>query len=397
MAVGTRVRRARGVAVALAVSVAVVVVVHRAQDGASTATSAAGASATPGVTALPAGRCTVGDRYGGISPDGTLPGASPAEAGHLLDEVVESGATRVRLGAVWSLVEPEPGRTQWASIDATLLAARARGLQVLLLLTYTPAWARPAGTDDKTAPASEAAVAAFGAFARAAATRYVQQGVTAFEIWNEPNVDAFWAPAPDPAGYARLLRAAAAGIRAVIPTATIVTGGLAPAADAADGRQISPLTFVRDLYAEGAQNLFTAVGLHPYAFPVLPKQPGTGSYNAFQRAPRLHEVMAEHGDDAKRIWFTEFGAPTGRAKDAVTDEQQAATVSQGYAALPDWPWAGPLFTYTLRDAGTDPQDREQNFGLRRYDDTPKPAWAAFQRAMSAPGSGCPQHPRPGRR
>ncbi len=342
----------------------------------------------------PASPQSAGARYGGFSPDGSFPFLTESAVEHDLDEMVATGASWVRLGAVWSIVESSQGSYDWTSADRQVLPARARGLNVLLILTYTPDWARSTPGDDKVGPTSASAVAAFGAFARAAAARYGPQGVTAFEIWNEPNISPFWAPRPNPAAYTRLLTSAAAGIRAVNPAATIVTGGLAPAGDPADGSQISPLTFTKDLYANGAQGSFTALGLHPYSFPALPDDTSTASWNAFQRAPLLHDVMASHGDGAKFIWFTEFGAPTGTSSAAVSDDLQAQTITRGYAMLSRWPWAGPLFTYTLRDAGTDRADREQNFGLRRYDDTPKPAWRAYVSAMQATApSGSFGHPR----
>ncbi|MBY4225587.1 hypothetical protein HQO39_00940 [Rhodococcus fascians] len=38
------------------------------------------------------------------------------------------------------------------------------------------------------------------------------------------------------------------------------------------------------------------------------------------------------------------------------------------------PYIGPVFVHSLRDAGTDPADAEQNFGLLRADFTHKPAF-----------------------
>ena len=116
------------------------------------------------------------------------------------------------------------------------------------------------GTSDKSPPADPAA---FARFAAQAARRYAPLGVHHWEIWNEPNLAAFWMPRADPAAYARLLVDAAAAIRAADPRAVVILGGLAPGAD--DGGNRSPLGFLRDVYAAGAKCAFDAVGFIPTA------------------------------------------------------------------------------------------------------------------------------------
>src|SRR5690348_16301399 len=86
-----------------------------------------------------------------------------------------------------------------------------------------------------------------------------------------------------------------------------------------------------------------------------------------------NSLMAAHGDATTQIWATEYGAPTG-GPSSITEQAQADLVSQ---ALPLWysrPYAGPLFWYSGRDTGTSTTDREQHFGLLRYDGTAKPAY-----------------------
>lgn len=315
--------------------------------------------------------------HSGIAPDGTFPFLSPSQLARQMDLIALSGTRWVRLGIVWSVVEERRGTFDWSSSDRVIEAAHARGLRVLALVTYTPAWA--SGSDnDKVAPRDPTDIRAF---AGAAAARYAPRGVHAWEIWNEPNIAATWAPRPDPPAYAQLLRTVAHQVRAVDPDATIVTGGLAPAPDASDRTTIGPSTFLRRLYAAGAASSFSAVGLHPYSFPFLPLQPGTSGFNAFLRAPVIHEVMAAHGDADKSVWFTEFGAPTGTSGDAVSEQNQADGLVQAYSQALCWPWVGPVFLYTLRDSGADRRDREQNFGLLHHDFTPKPAWFAYRRLM----------------
>jgi hypothetical protein len=90
---------------------------------------------------------------------------------------------------------------------------------------------------------------------------------------------------------------------------------------------------------------------------------------------RLHEVMAANSDGALDIWATEFGYPTGGPR-AVSEQRQAAYVKP---ALDIWygrSFAGPLLWYSGRDTGTSTGDREEHFGLLRYDGSAKKAYDA---------------------
>jgi hypothetical protein len=228
-----------------------------------------------------------------------------------------------------------------------------------------------------------------------AAQRYPD--VTTWEIWNEPNVATFWYPRPDPEGYTALLLRASAAIRAVDPNATIITGGLAPASDSANGSQIDVRSFLTRVYDAGGGRAFDAVGLHPYSFPHLPTY--AADYNTFVTTPGLYRVMVDHGDAAKRIWGTEVGAPTAGGDGSVTESLQAKIATQAYEHWTAWPFTGPLIWFAFEDAGSDPDNRDDHFGLVAADGREKPAAAVFraivralvarQQSASGPTSGQP--------
>lgn len=81
----------------------------------------------------------------------------------------------------------------------------------------------------------------------------------------------------------------------------------------------------------------------------------------------LYDTMVRNGDGQKKIWLTEFGAPTGTAGNAVNDEQQAAIIAGGLSLARSLSYVGPLFVYEIRDAQTGSSDTEDNFGLLRTD------------------------------
>jgi hypothetical protein len=294
-----------------------------------------------------------------------------------LDGIAATGARWLRIDFYWAIVQAGgPDSWDWSGTDRVVEAVHRRGMEVLALAAYTPEWARPPGTSDHHPPLDPET---FGRFMREAVARYAPSGVDTWEIWNEPNVDVFWSPAPDPGAYARLLRVAYDAVKSVDPDATVVSGGLAAQPDAADGSSYSAGTFLTGVYDGGGGGAFDAVGLHPQSFPALPLEPFV--WNSFYGAPLVYQVMVRHGDGHKRIWATEFATPTGGFTTAVTPERQADIVSEGYRAWVAWPFTGPLIVYAYRDRGDDAQDFEAHFGLVYHDRTPKPALHAFERAV----------------
>jgi hypothetical protein len=332
---------------------------------------------------------TMGQSAGFAQTSWMLLWGSDAEVDADLDAMVATGAKWLRFDFDWASAEPTPGSYRWTYIDRVVSKARARNLRILATPAYTPAWARPAGTSDKHGPTDPAA---YAAFVKAAARRYAPMGVHHWEIWNEPNVQQFWQPQPNVSQYAAMLRAAAVAIRSVDAKAVVLSAGLAPAADTADGRYVSPRTFLSRLYQAGAGASFDAVGMHPYAWPYGIS--AVGDWNQWSSMPKTYDIMVANGDGAKKIWATEYGAPTGTNSRSVSEADQARFVKE---AFPEWAsheWSGPVFWYSFRDAGTDRADLEDNFGLQRRDATAKPALAEFKRSMALAGPGSSTVPIP---
>ncbi len=330
----------------------------------------------------------------GIALGSSLVGASDQRIAADLDDVAALGATWVRADLPWASVEPAAaGRDSWGFFDRLVAAAGARRLQVLPVLAYSPGWARPAGcTSEQCAPADPAP---FAAFAAAAAARYAPLGIHTWEIWNEPNTREFWRPAPDPAAYVALLAATAPAMRAVDPSVRLVSGGLSPAATG-DGR-ISQTDYLSAMCRLGAGRFVDAVGYHPYSYPVPPAYPAP--WNAWAQmtatTPSFASILAACGGARPRIWITEYGAPTGgpgatatvddfrigHSPDHVDEQLQARMAAEALRLAVTTPAVGAFFWYSERDLGTDPGDREDFFGLRRADGTPKPAWDALRSAI----------------
>ena len=165
---------------------------------------------------------------------------------------------------------------------------------------------------------------------------------------------------------------------------TVLSGGLAPATD--DGTNIAPITFLTDMYGDGAKGSFDALGYHAYSAPTLPDtySPSSGWSQMNQTSPSLRSVMTANGDGAKQIWITEVGAPSAGPM-GVGTTGQAQEVTEATQGAKSTPWIGAEFFYTYQDAATNPDF----YGLRNADGSPKPAWTALAAALSRGGSTAP--------
>jgi hypothetical protein len=317
----------------------------------------------------------------GIAAGGSLQNEDATTQARDLSLDTAAGARWIRLDINWAQIQNGgPASYNWAPQDALIQRAEAAGLNVLGVILYTPAWARPARTGSNYGPSPSA----YATFASTAVAHYAAMGVHAYEVWNEPNTSNFWAPAPDPAAYTALLRAAYVAIKGSDPNATVVTGGTAPAPT--NATSYSPVDFLSAIYANGGGGYFDAVGHHPYCAPANPgdAQAWSAWYQMYGTSPSLRSVMVANGDGDKKIWATEYGAPTnGPAGSFVTQAQQATMITRAYQLFASYPWAGPLFFYQGRDQGTDTSTRENFYGFLNYDSTPKPSYAAYRAVAAA--------------
>ncbi len=331
----------------------------------------------------------------GIAAGSSLTSLSEPQLQSRFAGMRDLGVKWVRFDVDWSIIQADgPNSYNWADYDRVMSAAKQYQLNVLGIIDYSPGWARASacGGSAKCEPEN---VDTYAKFAGEVAARYANFGVNCWEIWNEPNNKAFWQPSPSTSNYSRLLIAAYAEIKRRNAGAFIITGGTSPAATA--GGNIAPVDFLAGIYANNGGHSFDAVSHHPYTFPYPPSFAVPHAWNQMAATPTsLRSIMVAHGDGAKTIWLTEVGAPTGGPDTSATttnyssgfggqqvDEAlQALIVSEASRLFGTYRWAGPMFWYSYQDSGTDSSDKENFFGLLRYDGTRKPAYAVYQRAIA---------------
>lgn len=321
------------------------------------------------------------DAASGIGMTLHLRGADAATVKHEFDLMADMGVTWVRIDIDWSAVQPKRRSLYWAQTDLLVNEAVAHQMNVLVMLGFSPEWARSTSSRLFSYPthARPTNLADLANFAQIATQRYAPLGVHSWEVWNEPNTAQFWPTRPDADEYGQLFRAVATAIRGVDSRATLLIGGLGPQYDGS-AAEVPPSVYLEQLYANGTAQLADGIAVHPYSYPNLPMDPSQRQVGGFSDLPALQAVMNNHGDGDKKIWITEFGAPTGTSVNAVSEADQTAIMLQAQQQVASWDWAGPLMYYELVDGGTDPADGEQNFGVLRADLSLKAAANALMEA-----------------
>ena len=284
------------------------------------------------------------------------------------------GITSVRVDADWRWVQPTSSKVfDWTQLDHEVNSILAVGMSVDLIIDGCPQWAAAAEASGYASP-QPASSGLYATWAAEVAARYSPRGINYFEIWNEPNNVHFWQPKPDPAAYTADLKAAYAAIKAIDPSALIISGGLAP--EKTDGANYSPIAFLKAMYAAGAGGSFDALGYHPYSFPALPStyEPWSAWSQMTQTNPSIRSVMTNNGDSGKSVWITEFGAPSS-GPFGVGETAQRTALSQAIAYAKNARWIGAFYIYTWQDTTVGP-DTDNWFGLVTSNGSPKSSYSA---------------------
>jgi hypothetical protein len=361
----------------------------------TTAAQPQGAAPDPAdssTTTIGATPSTAANSHVAIAAGGGLVYLGTEDLEEYFRQLREFGSTWVRWDIDWSEIQVESAeRYDWEASDRVADMAKKYGIKSLAVITYAPGWAQEEGCPaGRHCPPSQAG--SFARFAGIAAAHYAVR-IDAWEIWNEPNYEASWYPAADAEAYAALLVAASAAIKEAAPHATVISGGLATIGSD-DGSNLTMATFVRTLYRTGANQTTDALAIHPYTYPY-----GTTaavSRNGWQELRSLRQLMESGGDASKKIWITEYGAPTGGPGSVRSLGDAAFTLERDFLREEDQKqlaedvigsyreqraYLGPLFWYSLRDEGTDSSTTENFFGLLRADGSPKPAYPVLREAF----------------
>lgn len=289
------------------------------------------------------------------------------------------GLSWVRLALHWMLLEPEPGQYQLEGTDRMMALVKQAGLHSLVYVVGTPRFASsaPAGAPyaDKYSPTDPQVYAQRMV---ALAQRYPM--VDAWQVWNEPNIPAFWQPRIDPEGYARLLQPAVAALRKAVPTKPIAMAGMAYHSEMA-GRGGLMLEAMGKL---GAYKLKLIACYHPYM--AEPEGAEGGARDFLTHTPFVNRGLRAQG--VTQIWATEWGWSSydgPKEEQPIVGEAGQAGYTLKRLALMATQDFDRTFLFTLADLDARAGVRDRRYGLLREDGRPKPVYHALQRFLAICG------------
>jgi hypothetical protein len=295
--------------------------------------------------------------------DPAHPIRSYADVRGLVSLAKAAGAGVISTSASFRTMQPFPKRPmRFGYIDRTIEAAREAGLQVRLQIMGMPRWALEEPTDPGQPPRTEAELATWTELVTAL-MEHVDGKIDYLEVWNEPNVEKGWPTGPDPAEFARLLAATYPAVHAVSPTTQVVSGGLAS----------NDIGYLQKVY-----KAFKELGLKTAPFDMLGAHPFSGDHapdsvdpaKRYDRDPfglydenftgfmGLHQVLVDHGDEAKPVYITQFGYSTraDSGQKAVPDALRAQYLTQALKQTTCVHYVPILSWYALHPTPWDPQE-----------------------------------------
>lgn len=318
----------------------------------------------------------------------------------IFDLAQQAHAGIVRTTVYWSrIAEKRPANAtspfdsayRFDDLDEFVRNAGLHGMEVMLTIWGTPAWAN-AGKGQNYAPTR---LTDLQNFARALATRYSGRFpgypfVRYYTIGNESNLGQFLSPQYDskgkpvaPAIYARMYRAAYAGIKQGNPRALVGIGETSARGrdhvlgQAGTQESESPGKFAELLSLQRPVLRFDAWSHHPY--PTSPNQRPTQRVRwpnvTLTQLPKFEESLdAWFNRKEIPIWITEYGYETKPGEPhGVTRSQQAAYARQAINIAANDPRVSMFIWFILRD---DPTSAWQS-GLVDRNGTRKPAFGVF--------------------
>jgi len=272
-----------------------------------------------------------------------------------LELIRRMGAAWIRDELYWSNIEREKGKFEFPEYyDAYMKAAGKLGIRPLIIFNYANRH-----YDKGLAPHTDEGRKAFARYCVELMKRYGQI-CRHWEVWNEPNIG-FWQPKPNPEDYTNLLKTVYETVKSVDPQAIVV--GVCTAG--------TDFKFIEEVLKRGGGKFMDAISVHPYRYPRSPE-----ATDFVGEMKRLKELLDKYGAGHLKVWLTEFGYPT-HITGGTPQWLSAAYIVRTFLWALTLPFIERLFVYDFQDDGEDPTYNEHNFGLIRFDSSPKVGYAAF--------------------
>lgn len=277
-----------------------------------------------------------------------------------LTKIQNAGIKWIRIDFNWHEIEISRGYFKWSKIDKVVNNSIKKDLSILAILAYTPSWAN--NGQSKNYPPLKKHY--WTNFVKKAVSRYKNK-IKYWSMWNEPNLEKFWAGTLDE--YVdKILIPGSKTAKSVDPSCKIV------------GPDLAHLTTEKEMWnvwlrgiLRKAKNHLDIISHHiydikgpSYIFDKLENDQGP-------LIPSVLRVLKEEGVDNKPFWITETGWPT----DEVGEEVQSKYYLEFLQSMRIKLYINKIFFYEIID---DPRPEIPKFGIIYSDYTPKKAYYTYK-------------------
>ncbi len=244
------------------------------------------------------------------------------------------GVGLIRQTFDWRTIETSPGRYDLRYHDDYVAKLASHGIRVLPILFNAPSFRSGTTRTRPTYPPRKNS--SMATFAQVLVRRYGPSGslwrerpgvpkvpITAWQIWNEPNLPVYWRGRPSARGYAAMLKTVGRAIKRAHRRAEIVSAGLPPSRL----RGAVPLSrYIAQLYRARVGRTISSLAINSYA----------KDQRELARLLRsVRRLMNRRGGRRDKIWITELGWATAgpRSRFRVGTQGQARRIDRGYAFI----------------------------------------------------------------
>jgi hypothetical protein len=276
---------------------------------------------------------------------------------------LQVGSVWTRQNYNWAAVETSNGQRNWQAVannEADIVTASKAGINVILIMGGTPAWALKEGYSCGAIAPEQ--MENFGLFVFDAVQRYSAPpyNIRYWEFWNEPDVSNFlgcWGDENDPyyggAYYAEMLKVAYLATKTANPDVQVLVGGLLLDCNPLNPPEIpgkpgeykgcEPSTFLEGILSAGGGDYFDGVSFHAYDY----YSGAVGQYSNFNwasswnttgpvliaKANYLRQLLSKYGFANKYLMNTEVAVMCGRdGTEAICQTQDYQLTKAYYAA-----------------------------------------------------------------
>jgi polysaccharide biosynthesis protein PslG len=300
-----------------------------------------------------------------------------------------TGVRTFRFALSWPSVQPRRDVRNFGGVDLLVGDLAAQGIRPVPFIYGSPSWV--AKRPNRPPLGSARKQRAWRKFLASVVRRYKPGGdywtgdylgdhpgakpkpITAWQIWNEPNLPKYFSGNHITRKYAKLVKISNGAITAVDRRAKVVLAGLTGYA------RPRAWNFLDKLYrVNGIKRHFDVAALHPYAATI-------GQFRTELR--RIRGVMGRHHDGRTALWLTEVGWGSAQTRFPLTKglRGQKRMLKRSFRLVLHKRRAWQikrLFWFDWRDPRADAGVNCSfcdSAGLLKHNREPKPAYQAFRR------------------